>query len=279
MGRLALPAGLALRASGLGKREDERRREGSRLARLVQGRGSMPWIDEGIDDDLDDPIEDDVGQVRAEGWALSGFTLDVEQGAALAIVGDENSGSATLMQILARIVRPSEGSVVLRTPVAVALESSRGLVQPVRSTRDNVILVGRLLGASKRQMEECADHALDFAGLASQAHVRAVDLDKDAQRRLVIAIAFELSPAVLVADAAMFGRERWFVDRLDEQLERRRAEGLALLVAGSREEVLRRVCDRAVLMMNGVVVREGTPEAVLAEAVEQGESGPLPRPS
>jgi ABC-type polysaccharide/polyol phosphate transport system ATPase subunit len=232
-------------------------------------------VDDDDSDELEESVEDETEPVLSvEGWAIRDITLDVERGSALAIVGDESSGSATLMRILARLSTPTEGSIVVRAPIVPALDGLRGLVQPARTILENGAILGRMLGAPKARLEARVGGALAFAGLAEHSHVRAGEMDRAAHRRLIVASAFQLDPAVVVADAVMLGGEQWFVDRLDEHIQRRRSEGLALLVAGGKDDVLRRLCDRAVVMAYGRIVAAGALEVVLARAVDQQRTAP-----
>src|SRR3954468_23482241 len=86
-----------------------------------------------------------------EFWALRDVSLEIEKGTTFGLVGENGSGKSTLLQLIAKILRPSSGTVDVEGRVSALLELGSGF-NPEFTGRDNVFLSGAILGLSNREI-------------------------------------------------------------------------------------------------------------------------------
>ena len=95
-------------------------------------------------------------------WALRHVSVRVPHGESLAVIGPNGAGKSTLLQVLAGIMRPSEGTVEVRGAVSGLLTLGAGFDQDL-SGRENILLGGAFLGLDDRVTRELMPGIVDFA--------------------------------------------------------------------------------------------------------------------
>ncbi len=95
-------------------------------------------------------------------WALREVSLGLERGASLGLVGANGAGKSTLLRVLSGATPPSSGRYRTRGRVASLLELGAGF-HPDFNARENVLMNGVLLGASRRAVRAATDAVLAFA--------------------------------------------------------------------------------------------------------------------
>ncbi|HET9597634.1 MAG TPA: ABC transporter ATP-binding protein [Anaeromyxobacteraceae bacterium] len=203
---------------------------------------------------------------------LRGVSLEVAPGEILGLLGPNGAGKSTLFAILAGLLPPGGGEVLLDgaaiAPGARALRARTGVVFQAPSldakltALENLALGARLFGLSRAAARARAERLLAAAGLADRARDAAGKLSGGMRRRLELARALVHGPALLLMDEPTTGldagafRETW-----DLVAALRREEGLTVLLTTHRPDEAER-CDRLAVMAGGRVVAEGTPEAL-----------------
>lgn len=196
-------------------------------------------------------------------WALRRVDLDVAPGEALGIVGENGSGKSTLLKLLAGIIPPHEGTIEVGGRVASMLELGAGF-HPDFTGRENVYMNAAIQGLSRRQVDERMDAIVVFSELESFIDNPVRTYSSGMYTRLGFAVASHVDSDVLLLDEVLaVGDEAFQRKCLGRIFEYRRGGGTVVFVSHDAEAV-ERVCDRAVLLEHGEMVREGHPSEVLA---------------
>ncbi len=154
-------------------------------------------------------------ETEIETVALRGAGLVLARDSWTSIMGPSGSGKSTLVYVLAGLIEPSGGSVVVdgddltRLPPAerarwrrrhVGVVLQRDNLHPLLNVADNVALPLRLERQPKRQIRERVHQLLEAVGLADRAHHRMGQLSGGEGQRAAIAVALAPQPHVLLAD-------------------------------------------------------------------------------
>jgi lipopolysaccharide transport system ATP-binding protein len=194
--------------------------------------------------------------------ALHDVSLRVEPGEVFALVGPNGSGKSTLLQIVAGIMQPSRGRVVCQGRVAALLELGAGF-NPEFSGRENVFLNGEILGLSRDEIEAAFPKIAEFAGIGEFMDRPVKEYSSGMYVRLAFATAIHVDPEVLIVDEALAVGDAIFANRCVRKLEELKERKVTILFVSHDLGIVKRLADRAALMMNGEVKAIGVPNDIV----------------
>jgi ABC-type branched-subunit amino acid transport system ATPase component len=226
-------------------------------------------------------IRDDVirlGGVSAGYGAapvIDDIWIDLRAGEAVALLGANGAGKSTLMRVLAGLLVPSGGDLLLdgqranewsaaaRVRHGVALSPEGRQVFPELSVRDNI----RLGGFTRRPgIAERLDAMFGrFPRLRARMNQRAGLLSGGEQQMLAIARALMSEPRLLLLDEPSLGLSPAATTDLFDQLDRLRGEGIALLIVDQMADVALAIADRAYVLAGGRIVAHGHSADIAAD--------------
>lgn len=203
--------------------------------------------------------------------ALRGVSFEVQTGEALGLIGRNGAGKSTALRVIARIIPPTGGRVVVSGRVAPILELGLGLHGELTG-RENVMLQGALLGFSRAEMKRRIPRIVAFAELEEFIDAPLRTYSTGMAARLAFSVATDVDPDILLIDEVLsVGDERFQIKSEARMKEFRRAGKTIVFVSHSARQI-NETCDRAVWIHEGRVVREG-PAAEVTEAYHQWSIG------
>jgi lipopolysaccharide transport system ATP-binding protein len=208
-----------------------------------------------------------LGDARVkEFWALRDINLRVEPGEVFALVGPNGSGKSTLLQIVAGIMQPTRGRVVTTGRVAALLELGAGF-NPEFTGRENVFLNGEIMGLSREAVEASFASVEEFAGIGEYIDRPVKEYSSGMYVRLAFAAAIHVDPDVLIVDEALAVGDAMFANRCVRKLEELKERKVTILFVSHDLGIVKRLADRAALMMRGQVAATGTPNEIVNKYV------------
>lgn len=199
---------------------------------------------------------------HAEFWALKNVTVHVGAGEILGIVGPNGSGKSTLLQIASGILQPTSGRVAVDGRVAALLELGAGF-NPEFTGRENVYLNSEIMGLPRAQTEHIFPEIEAFAEIGKFIDRPVKEYSSGMYVRLAFATAIHVEPEVLIVDEALAVGDAIFANRCLQKLEELKDRKVTILFVSHDLGLVKRLCHRAVLMLNGEVAAEGAPGEVV----------------
>jgi polar amino acid transport system ATP-binding protein len=205
---------------------------------------------------------------------LRGVSLSVAAGETACVIGPSGSGKSTLLRVTNRLQEPDSGDILLDGTSVVRTNPDKlrqrvGMVFqhfnlfPHRTVLDNIVLPLRdVRRLGKDEAVAIARERLAEVGLAEKAPFRPSALSGGQQQRVAIARALAMDPEVMLFDEATSALDPELVKGVLDLMAGLAGRGLTLLVVTHEMGFARRVADKVVFMDQGVIVEEGTPEAV-----------------
>ena len=203
------------------------------------------------------------GRARArEVWGLRGVDLTVRAGECVGIVGPNGAGKSTLLRTVAGLIDHDEGSLRVRGRLSALLNLGVGF-DPLLTGRENVRLVGSLMGLDRNAVRERLPTVVEFADLGDFIDAPLRTYSSGMRARLGFAAAATMiEPHVLVLDEVMGTGDAAFRDRSRERLMELVRHAHAVLVASHDMTWISEFTNYAVLLDHGAVIAEGAPSGV-----------------
>ncbi len=204
-----------------------------------------------------------IGRVPYEDlWALRDVSFAVKEGETVGILGRNGSGKSTALKCVCGVLQPTSGQVVVRGKLAGLLELGAGFQQDL-SGRENIYLNGSMLGLSKREVDRLFDDIVEFAELGQFIDNQVKFYSSGMYVRLGFAVAVNVDPDVLVVDEVLAVGDERFQRKCMDRIKKFQREGRTILFVSHSPDQVRAICDRAVVLSDGIMIGQGTPgEAV-----------------
>jgi ABC-type polysaccharide/polyol phosphate transport system ATPase subunit len=201
-------------------------------------------------------------------WALRHVNLELRQGESLAVIGPNGAGKSTLLQVLAGIMRPSEGALEVRGPVSGLLTLGAGF-DPELSGIENILLGGSFLGLKDKVTRELLPSVVEFADLGAFIDAPLKTYSTGMSARLGFAIATAVDPGILLLDEVLATGDATFREKSKTRVIELVGAAKAVVLVTHDMEWVTGYCNRAMLIEKGTVILEGPPAEVVAAHMER----------
>jgi ABC-type polysaccharide/polyol phosphate transport system ATPase subunit len=195
-------------------------------------------------------------------WALRDVDISIDEGEIVGIVGRNGSGKTTFLKTVARIVRPTTGSVAVRGRVGALLEVGTGF-HPELTGRENVFLNGVVLGMSRREIARRFDEIVEFAGVERFLETPLKRYSSGMYLRLAFAVAAHIDPEVMIVDEVLAVGDAEFQARCLGRMSELGREGRTVLFVSHDTGIVGQLCSRAIWLDGGRVRGDGRAGEVL----------------
>jgi ABC-2 type transport system ATP-binding protein len=201
--------------------------------------------------------------------AVDGVELTVRRGTVYGLLGPNGAGKTTVVRMLATLLRPDSGTArvlgydVLREGDAVrsrvSLTGQFASVDEDLTGFENLVLIARLMGHSRRRSKERAGELLGAFGLAEAADRQVKKYSGGMRRRLDIAASIVVTPELLFLDEPTTGLDPRSRNQVWEIIRTLAREGTTVLLTTQYLDEADQLADRIAVIDHGTVIAEGTP--------------------
>jgi lipopolysaccharide transport system ATP-binding protein len=195
-------------------------------------------------------------------WILRDVTFDVAAGEAVGIVGANGAGKSTLLKLITGTVRPTAGAFEAGGRIAALLELGIGF-HPEFTGRENVRMSGHILGIPAVRIDELMEDIEAFAEIGDYIDQPVRTYSTGMQVRLAFSVATVVRPDILLVDEALSVGDTYFQHKSFDRIRSFREQGTTLLFVSHSPGAVKTLCDRAILLDRGKVLRDDLPDAVL----------------
>ncbi|KJK45860.1 ABC transporter [Lentzea aerocolonigenes] len=207
--------------------------------------------------------------------ALDGVSVTAKKGSVLGLLGHNGAGKTTLINILTTMLPLSAGSARIagfdvskqshEVRSRIGLTGQFAAVDEQLSGHDNLVLIARLLGASRKQAHQRADDLLEQFDLTDAAKRNAKTYSGGMRRRLDLAASLVGNPEVLFLDEPTTGLDPASRLAMWEIVEKLTADGTTVLLTTQYLDEADRLADTITVLSHGKVVASGTSSELKAQ--------------
>jgi len=201
---------------------------------------------------------------RDEFWPLHGVSFTVPRGEILGIIGPNGAGKSTLLRVIAGIIPPSLGRVIVRGEIAPLIDLGAGF-DPELTGRENIYLYGSLLGFSQKDLEGRFTRIVEFAEMGEFIDVPLKNYSVGMSARLAFAIATDVEPDLLLIDEIFAVGDASFQTKCRARMGAFTSKGVTMLLVSHSLDLIRSTCPRTLFLNHGQIVALGPTDEVVAE--------------
>ena len=212
---------------------------------------------------------------------VNGVSLSVRAGEIVGLLGPNGAGKTTSFYMTIGLIRPTSGKVffrgrsVARQPMYRRARLGMGYLAQEPSifrnltVAQNVVAILETLPLTRRERRARLRHLLEELGISHVAKQKAYTLSGGERRRLEITRALVTSPSMMLLDEPFSGVDPIAVNDVQQIIRELRARGLGILITDHNVRETLAVVDRAYLICEGKVLREGDSEFLINDPVSR----------
>jgi ABC-2 type transport system ATP-binding protein len=195
-------------------------------------------------------------------WALRDVSLTVQPGELFGVVGPNGAGKSSLLKVIARVLPPTRGRVIVRGLVAPLIALGTGFHSDL-TAQENIVLHGAILGRPPVEVRRRIPAIAEWAGLEDFLDVPLRTYSSGMLARLAFAIATDVTPDVLLVDEVLAVGDEQFRERSEARIDELMRGGAAVVLVSHALEYVRTLADRAIWLDAGQVRATGDPNDVV----------------
>jgi ABC-type polysaccharide/polyol phosphate transport system ATPase subunit len=213
-----------------------------------------------------------------EVWALRDASFRMDPGESVGFMGRNGSGKTTLLRLLAGVFRPTSGRLTVAGRVGSLLELGAGFHHDFTG-RDNIYLSASIYGLRKKEVDERFDSIVEFSELGRFIDLPVRTYSAGMYMRLGFAIAVNVDADILLLDEVFAVGDEAFQRKCVDRILEFRQQGKTIAFVSHSGPALERMCDRAILLREGLIEYDGeTGEAIRRyQELLAGEEEPAER--
>jgi lipopolysaccharide transport system ATP-binding protein len=199
---------------------------------------------------------------REEHWVLKDVSFSIGPGEAVGVVGQNGAGKSTLLKLITGTTSPTQGQVQLRGRVAAILELGMGF-SPDLTGRQNAYHSAGLMGYSQAEIERAMPEIEAFAEVGEYFDQPVRTYSSGMQMRVAFSVATAFKPDLLIVDEALSVGDSYFQHKSFDRMRQFKDEGVSIMLVTHSMGDIRTLCDRAILLDKGRVLKDGQPDEVV----------------
>lgn len=196
-----------------------------------------------------------------EFWALQNISLDIKKGESVGFIGLNGSGKSTLLKLIAKVLKPTRGTIDVFGSVAPLIELGAGFDMDL-TARENIFLNGAVLGQSRTDMKEKFESIMDFSELWEFVDTPLKNYSSGMIARLGFSIATSAIPDILIVDEVLGVGDFKFQQKCQEKMRQIVESGATILFVSHSITQVESLCHRVVWLEKGKMRMEGATEKI-----------------
>ena len=196
--------------------------------------------------------------------ALKNIDLEIVAGDRIGIIGHNGSGKSTLLRLLSGVYEPSSGKIQRSGSVSSLVDISLG-INGENTGRENIFLRGKLLGLSRKEIDEKIDEIIEFSELGEYINLPVRIYSSGMLLRLAFSVSTSITADILIMDEWLSVGDGAFAERSSQRLRNLVDESEILVIASHTRELLEETCNKIVWLEHGLIRKVGPTQELLPE--------------
>ena len=189
---------------------------------------------------------------KAEFWALSDVSFEVNKGEVIGFVGSNGAGKSTLLKIIAGVMKPTKGNVEIYGNICPMIELGAGFDMDL-TARENIYLNGAVLGYSRDFIDNKFNEIVEFSELKDFLEVPVRNFSSGMVARLAFSIATIVDPEILIVDEILSVGDIAFQQKSERKMRSMIGGGTTVLFVSHSITQIQKLCDKVIWLEHGKI--------------------------
>jgi ABC-2 type transport system ATP-binding protein len=194
--------------------------------------------------------------------ALQDISMSLQEGDRVGLVGHNGAGKSTFLKVLAGIYQPTAGLVRIKGRIVSTLNISLGM-EPEATGLENIMIRGLLLGMKRAEIYQKLEGIAAFTELGDYLNLPVRIYSSGMTTRLAFATITAMDSDILLMDEMIGAGDAAFMEKAEKRLSEFMNRSKIIVLASHADSVIKRFCNKAVLLEHGRVTSHGRVEDVL----------------
>jgi len=183
--------------------------------------------------------------------ALKDINFELKKGDRLGVIGKNGSGKSTLIKCLAKIITPNYGSIVDVEGKFLPIIEPASLAEGVDNVKNNIILIGLILGFKKNEIFEKIDDILEFSEISDYQNLSYSTLSTGMRLKLIFSIVFLLDTEIFIIDEFLTTGDEKFRKKGFDFLRKNKIHDSITVLCSHDRETIRDYCNKIIVLDQG----------------------------
>ena len=195
--------------------------------------------------------------------ALKDISFEIEKGDTVGIVGPNGSGKSTILKLIAGVMSPTSGQVIVNGKISPLIELGAGF-HPELTGRENIFLNGAILGLKQKEIAEKFNNIVDFAELWEFIDQPVKHYSSGMYMRLAFAVAVHVDPEILLVDEILAVGDADFQAKCFEKMEEfKKSKNITIVFVSHNIDQIKSFCNKAIYINHSKIIAEGETRQVI----------------
>lgn len=194
--------------------------------------------------------------------ALKNVSFKICQGETIGIIGKNGAGKSTILGLIAKVLKPTSGKIVVNGRVVGLLELSAGF-HPDLTGYENIILNGILFGLTRQEVLSKVNNIINFADLGEFINQPIRTYSSGMLARLGFSVAVNIPADILLIDEVLAVGDVEFQTKCYKRIEEVKRENKTIVFVSHDLDAVKQLCTRVILLHQGEIIKDGEPDNVV----------------
>lgn len=195
--------------------------------------------------------------------ALSDISFEISAGECVGIIGPNGSGKSTILKLIAGVMSPSSGNVLVHGKISPLIELGAGM-HPELTGRENIYLNGAILGLKRKEIDNNLQSIIDFSEIPEFIDQPVKHYSSGMYMRLAFSIAVHVNPEILIVDEILAVGDAPFQAKCFAKMEEFKKQGVTIIFVSHSLGQIEKFCTRAIYLNQHHIILDGKPTDAIA---------------
>lgn len=203
------------------------------------------------------------------------ISFDVYLGQILGVIGKNGAGKSSLLRIIAGIYKQDKGQIITNGKVVYLSGMGHGMISRL-TMRENIYLMGSIMGLRQKDIKKIFDDVVNFSGLKEYVDMKIYQFSTGMISRLIFSVSLHCidhhNPDILLIDEALSaGGDADFQYKAVKKMEDLIKTGATVVIVSHDMESIKKYCDKVLFVDKGIIKSYGKPDEVIEDYLNSVE--------